>query len=69
MVDVIAKEHGASSGQIALAWILKRSPNMLPIPGTSQVSHLEENVAASQIELTVEEFNQLDKAASRASAA
>jgi pyridoxine 4-dehydrogenase len=68
-VDAIAKEHGASSGQIALAWMLKRSSNMLPIPGTSQVSHLEENVAAAEIELTAEEFHQLDKAASSASAA
>ncbi len=63
MVDAIAKAHGATAGQIALAWVLKRSPNMLPIPGTSQVSHLEENVAAAQIELSDAEFEQLDNAA------
>jgi len=62
LVDTIAKSHGASSGQVALAWVLKRSPNMLPIPGTSQVSHLEENVAAAQIELSEDEFQKLDKA-------
>jgi pyridoxine 4-dehydrogenase len=69
MVDSIAKAHNASAGQIALAWVLKRSPNMLPIPGTSQVSHLEENVAAAEIELSDEEFAQLDNAAKSLSAA
>jgi pyridoxine 4-dehydrogenase len=63
MVDAIAKSRQATAGQVALAWILKRSPNMLPIPGTSQVSHLEENVAAAQIELSDAEFQQLDHAA------
>ncbi len=52
----IAKERGASPGQLALAWLLKRSPAMLPIPGTSKVSHLEENAAAAKIELTDAEF-------------
>lgn len=68
-VDTIAKAHGATAGQVALAWVLKRSPNMLPIPGTSQVSHLEENVAAAQLELSDDEFKQLDKAAYSVSAA
>lgn len=63
LVDTIAKAHNASPGQIALAWILKRSPVMLPIPGTSKVSHLEENVAAAQIELSDDEFQQLNEAA------
>ncbi len=63
IVDTIATAHGASSGQVALAWVLKRSPNLLPIPGTSQVSHLEENVAAAQLALSDEEFEQLDRAA------
>jgi hypothetical protein len=45
MLDSIAKTHNATPAQIALAWLLKRSPVMLPIPGTSKVSHLEENVA------------------------
>ncbi|MEX2581642.1 MAG: aldo/keto reductase [Gemmatimonadota bacterium] len=55
----VAKAHSASPTQIALAWLLKRSPVILPIPGTSRVSHLEENVAASAIELTDEEFDRL----------
>ncbi|WP_207460478.1 aldo/keto reductase [Azospirillum sp. SYSU D00513] len=62
LLDSIARQHGASPGQIALAWILKRSPVMLPIPGTSKVGHLEENVAAADITLTDEEFAALDRA-------
>ena len=62
-VDKVAKAHNATAAQVALAWILKRSPNMLPIPGTSRVSHLEENIAAAQINLSDDEFRQLDKAA------
>jgi aryl-alcohol dehydrogenase-like predicted oxidoreductase len=58
-----AKAHGASPGQIALAWLLKRSKVMLPIPGTSKLAHLKENVAAAAIELSDEEFAALDKAA------
>jgi aryl-alcohol dehydrogenase-like predicted oxidoreductase len=60
-LDRIAKAHGASPSQIALAWVLKRSPVMLPIPGTSKVSHLEENVAAVNIELSDQEFDALDR--------
>lgn len=52
----IAKRHEATPGQIALAWLLKRSPVMLPIPGTSSQKHLEENVAAAGIRLSDEEF-------------
>lgn len=59
-LDAISKAHRATPGQIALAWMLKRSPVMLPIPGTSQVRHLEENVAAAQIQLSSEEFKALD---------
>lgn len=62
IVDSIARTHGATPGQIALAWLLRRSPVMLPIPGTSRVSHLEENVAAAAITLSDEEFDQLDAA-------
>jgi aryl-alcohol dehydrogenase-like predicted oxidoreductase len=51
-----AKKHNATPSQIALAWLLRRSPVMLPIPGTSKVKHLEENMAAAGIELTDEEF-------------
>ena len=55
----IAKKHDATPAQIALAWLLKRSPVMLPIPGTSKVKHLVENVAAVGIELTDEEFERI----------
>jgi pyridoxine 4-dehydrogenase len=61
-LDAIAHTHGATSGQIALAWLLQRSPVMLPIPGTSKVAHLEENVAAADIKLTPAEFTTLDHA-------
>jgi pyridoxine 4-dehydrogenase len=61
-LDRIARAHHATPGQIALAWLLKRSPVMLPIPGTSQVAHLEENVAAAEIALTDAEFAELDPA-------
>jgi pyridoxine 4-dehydrogenase len=55
----LAKEKRATPGQVALAWLLKRSPVMLPIPGTSQVAHLEENVAAREITLSDAEFASL----------
>jgi aryl-alcohol dehydrogenase-like predicted oxidoreductase len=58
----IAADHQASASQLALAWLLKRSPVMLPIPGTSKVSHLEQNVAAADIELSDLEFETLSKA-------
>jgi aryl-alcohol dehydrogenase-like predicted oxidoreductase len=67
VVDRLAQEKGATPGQIALAWMLKRSPVMLPIPGTSRVRHLEENVAGAAVTLTDDEFAELD-AASPASA-
>ena len=55
-----AERHRVSPSQLALAWLLKRSPVMLPIPGTSSVAHLDDNVAAAAIELSDEEFAQLD---------
>ena len=55
-LEAIAKTHGATVYQLALAWLLQRSPVMLPIPGTSSVAHLEENVAAAKLELTQEEW-------------
>jgi pyridoxine 4-dehydrogenase len=55
-LDEIATRHDASPGQVALAWLLWRSPVMLPIPGTSSVEHLEENVAAASLDLGEEEF-------------
>lgn len=60
----IAADHDATASQLALAWLLKRSPVMLPIPGTSKVAHLEENVAAGGIELSDEEFETLSEAGS-----
>ena len=55
-LDEAAKNHQATTAQLALAWLLKRSPVMLPIPGTSSVAHLEENVAAASVELTDDEY-------------
>ena len=57
----VAKRLGAAPAQVALAWVLKRSPVMLPIPGTSKVKHLEENVAAASLELTDDDFRRLDE--------
>jgi pyridoxine 4-dehydrogenase len=62
VLDTLAKRYGAAPSQLALAWMLKRSPVMLPIPGTSKVAHLEENVAAVGIELSDEDFAELDRA-------
>jgi aryl-alcohol dehydrogenase-like predicted oxidoreductase len=62
VVAEIAAAHDASPGQIALAWLLRRSPAIAPIPGTSSVKHLEENVAAATIELSGEEFERLSEA-------
>ena len=55
-LDEIAARHDATPGQVALAWLLARSPVMLPIPGTSSVEHLEENVAAAELRLSDEEL-------------
>jgi len=51
----VAAKHGATPAQVALAWLLARSPLMLPIPGTSSLAHLEENCAASALQLSAEE--------------
>jgi aryl-alcohol dehydrogenase-like predicted oxidoreductase len=59
----LAEKHDATPSQLALAWLLRRSPAMLPIPGTSSVEHLEDNMRAAQIELSDEEFAELDAAA------
>jgi pyridoxine 4-dehydrogenase len=69
LLDQIAKRHKAAPSQVALAWVLKRSPVMLPIPGTSKVAHLEENVAAVDITLSDEDFAALDQAGRKQSAA
>ena len=63
-LERIAADHHASASQLALAWLLKRSPVMLPIPGTSKVAHVEENIAAAGIELSDDEFDTLSGAAS-----
>jgi len=59
----IAARHGATVAQLSLAWLLQRSPVMLPIPGTSKVKHLEENVAASALKLSTEEWAEVEAAA------
>jgi pyridoxine 4-dehydrogenase len=63
LVDGIAKARDATAGQVALAWLLRHSPVILPIPGTVHVAHLEENVAAASLSLTREEVAELDAAA------
>jgi pyridoxine 4-dehydrogenase len=62
-VDAIAQAHDATAGQVALAWLLAKSPVMLPIPGTGSVEHLEENVAAADLTLSDDELATLDAAA------
>jgi pyridoxine 4-dehydrogenase len=62
-LDEISREVGASPSQLALAWLLRRSPVMIPIPGTSSVEHLEDNLAAATIELTDEQFQALSNVA------
>ncbi len=61
-VAEIAAGHNATPGQVALAWLLARSPVMLPIPGTASVEHLQENIAAAELELTGDELARLDEA-------
>jgi pyridoxine 4-dehydrogenase len=60
-LDQIARAHQATPHQVAIAWLLKRSPLMLPIPGTSSVKHLEENVAAVSVQLSDEELQKLSR--------
>lgn len=64
VVDRVAADHGATPRQIVLAWLLARSPAILPIPGTGTVAHLEENIAAAAITLTPAEVEALTKSAS-----
>jgi aryl-alcohol dehydrogenase-like predicted oxidoreductase len=59
----IAANHEATVAQLSIAWLLQRSPMMLPIPGTSSVAHLEENVAAGSLKLSAEEWTQVEAAA------
>ncbi len=62
-IERVARNHNASQVQIAIAWLLMRSPVMLPIPGTLSTQHLESNLAAARIELTGEEFEELSEIA------
>jgi aryl-alcohol dehydrogenase-like predicted oxidoreductase len=62
-LEEVAKSHGATSGQVALAWLLQHSPVMVPIPGTSSIEHLEENVAAAQLKLSDDELARVEAAA------
>ena len=59
-LQLIAEDLAVTAAQLALAWLLQRSPVLLPIPGTSKVGHLEENVAAALIHLTPDQLHQLD---------
>lgn len=65
VLDTAAKRHGASVSQLALAWLLHRSPVMLPIPGTSSVKHLEQNTAAASLKLGDAEWKEIEKAAAK----
>lgn len=58
-LDAIARAHDATPAQVALAWLLQRSPVTLPIPGTGSIAHFEENVEAVELELSPEEWNRL----------
>jgi aryl-alcohol dehydrogenase-like predicted oxidoreductase len=62
-LDELARAHDATPGQLAIAWLLARSPVVLPIPGTASVEHLEQNVAAAQLELEPQELERLAEAA------
>jgi aryl-alcohol dehydrogenase-like predicted oxidoreductase len=64
-LDRAAKSHGATLSQLALAWLLHRSPVVLPIPGTSSVTHLEENLGAAALKLSDAEWSEITKDAGR----
>jgi len=62
-LDAAAKSHGATVSQLSLAWLLQHSPVILPIPGTSSVEHLEENIAAADVKLSAAEWKEIEDAA------
>jgi aryl-alcohol dehydrogenase-like predicted oxidoreductase len=68
-VKEIAEEKGVTPGQLALAWVMAQGEDIVPIPGTTTVRHLEENVAAAEIELTPEDLQRIDEVAPRGAAA
>jgi len=59
-LEAEAKRHGASVTQLALAWLLQKSPVMLPIPGTSSLAHLEENMAATKLDLSPDDWKKIE---------
>jgi pyridoxine 4-dehydrogenase len=61
-LDEVAKRHGFTVGQLSIAWLLHRTPMMLPIAGTSTVKHLEENVAAASVKLSEAEWDEIEAA-------
>jgi aryl-alcohol dehydrogenase-like predicted oxidoreductase len=63
VLDAAAKKHGATVSQLSLAWLLQHSPVILPIPGTSSVEHLEENVKAQDVTLNDAEWAKIEAAA------
>lgn len=68
-LDTLAKKHSVTVGQLSLAWLLHRSPVMLPIPGTSSIAHLEENMKAAELKLSDAEWKELEAAAGASKAA
>ena len=62
-LDKVAKRHGASISQVALAWLLHRSPCIVPIPGTSSIAHLEENTAAASLQISGDEWKEIERGA------
>jgi len=65
-LERIAKDHGVTIYQLGLSWLLHRSPVMLPIPGTSSLAHLEENMASRKLQLSAEEWKTIDALAESA---
>jgi pyridoxine 4-dehydrogenase len=61
-LDKLAKRHGATVSQLALAWLLQSSPVILPIPGTSSIDHLEENIGAAAVSLTQADWDEISRA-------
>jgi len=59
-VEAEAKRHNVTAVQLALAWLLQKSPVMLPIPGTANIAHLEANMAAARLQLTPEEWKEIE---------
>jgi aryl-alcohol dehydrogenase-like predicted oxidoreductase len=64
-LEAEAKRHAASVAQLALAWLLQKSPVMLPIPGTSSLAHLEENMAATKLDLSPDDWKKIETLAQR----